>query len=66
MKANKHSEWEGRVDGTWFGLMAGYLRSPRSPIDYLVHEGARDEGSVVGALRPVQGADRGLFEGQGA
>lgn len=42
MKTPKHTEWEGLVDPTWFGLMAGYLRSPRSPIDYLIHVKDRD------------------------
>ena len=29
--------WESLIDPSWFGLIAGYLRSPRSPIDYLIH-----------------------------
>ncbi len=60
MKANKHLEWEGRVDGTWFGLMAGYLRSPRSPIDYLVHVEDRDRLAEV-----ADRIDRDLGHGGG-
>ena len=47
MKTPKHTEWEGLVDPTWFGLIAGYLRSPRSPIEYLVHVKDRDRLSEV-------------------
>lgn len=51
MKTPKHTEWEGQVDSTWFGLMAGYLRSPRSPIEYLVHVKDRDRlGEVAGRI----------------
>ena len=28
--------WNSLIDPSWFGLIAGYLRSPRSPIDYLI------------------------------
>ena len=60
MKANKHLEWEGRVDGTWFGLMAGYLRSPRSPIEYLVHVKDRERLAEV-----ADRIDRDLAQGGG-
>ena len=60
MKANKHLEWEGRVDGTWFGLMAGYLRSPRSPIEYLVHVKDRERLAEV-----ADRIDRDLAQGAG-
>lgn len=51
MKTPKNTEWEGQVDSTWFGLMAGYLRSPRSPIEYLVHVKDRDRlGEVAGRI----------------
>lgn len=60
MKANKHLEWEGRVDGTWFGLMAGYLRSPRSPIEYLVHVKDRERLAEV-----ADRIDRDLARGGG-
>lgn len=29
--------WNSLIDPSWFGLIAGYLRSPRSPIDHLIH-----------------------------
>ena len=29
--------WHSLIDPSWFGLIAAYLRSPRSPIDYLIH-----------------------------
>ncbi len=29
--------WNSLIDSSWFGLIAAYLRSPRSPIDYLIH-----------------------------
>lgn len=29
--------WNSLIDPSWFGLIAAYLRSPRSPIDYLIH-----------------------------
>lgn len=60
MKANNHLEWEGRVDGTWFGLMAGYLRSPRSPIEYLVHVKDRERLAEV-----ADRIDRDLAQGGG-
>lgn len=51
MKTTKHTEWEAAVDSTWFGLMAGYLRSPRSPIEYLVHVKDRERlGEVANRI----------------
>jgi hypothetical protein len=31
------SYYEAQIDGTDFGLIAGYLKSPRSPIEALLH-----------------------------
>ena len=34
---NDKIRWEGLIDSTWFGMVAGYLKSPTSPITHLIH-----------------------------
>lgn len=36
------NQFESLIDPTEFGLIADYLRSPRAPIDYLLHVKSRD------------------------
>jgi len=31
------NQWDMMIDGTTFGLIAGYLRHPRTRINYLIH-----------------------------
>lgn len=39
--------WETMIDGTSFGIIAGYLRDPRSPIQYILHVKDRSKLSQV-------------------
>ena len=52
--------WNSLIDPSWFGLIAGYLRSPRSPIDYLIHVKDPDRLPEV-AERIDQELARGAF-----
>ncbi|MCP5528153.1 MAG: hypothetical protein H7A47_15280 [Verrucomicrobiales bacterium] len=55
--------WNSLIDPSWFGLIAGYLRSPRSPIDYLVHVKDRERLPDV-AERIMQDLAQGGFKDQ--
>ena len=35
-------QWEAMIDGTWFGLITGYLLNERSPIDTILHVRERE------------------------
>lgn len=53
--ANKHHEhhmntWETMIDGTSFGVIAGYLRHPNSGIDQIIHDQNRAMLAEVAAL----------------
>jgi len=46
------NHWEMMIDGTSFGLVAAYLRSPNAPIDFIVH--VKDRAMLAEVARRIE------------
>lgn len=57
------SQFDSRVDTTWFGLVASYLVSARSPVDAVLHVRDLDMlAQVAERLDRILGADNALTQ----
>lgn len=51
------NHWDAMIDASWFGLVAGYLASERSPIDTILHVRDREMlAEVADCLDKATGA----------